>query len=105
MAVKVYLPSTFYNRLNGHELEQTPGDTEGHGSLACCSPWGGTELDVTGRLNGNLLLHADHSVGRLYLWSSVPLLSKLPTPKALLMQHFQRQEREIDPVDETPPAL
>ena len=25
---------------NGHEFEQTPGDSEGHGSLACCSPWG-----------------------------------------------------------------
>ena len=25
---------------NGHELRQTPGDSEGQGSLACCSPWG-----------------------------------------------------------------
>ena len=25
--------------LNGHEFEQTPGDSEGQGSLACCSPW------------------------------------------------------------------
>ena len=25
-------------RLNGHEFEQTPGDSEGQGSLACCSP-------------------------------------------------------------------
>ena len=25
---------------NGHEFEQTPGDSEGQGSLACCSPWG-----------------------------------------------------------------
>ena len=24
--------------LNGHEFEQTPGDSEGQGSLACCSP-------------------------------------------------------------------
>ena len=23
-----------------HECEQTPGDSEGQGSLACCSPWG-----------------------------------------------------------------
>ena len=27
-------------RLNGHESEQTLGDSEGQGSLACCSPWG-----------------------------------------------------------------
>ena len=32
---------------NGHEFEQTPGDTEGVGGLACCSPSGGRELDTT----------------------------------------------------------
>ena len=26
-------------RSNGRELGQTPGDGEGHGGLACCSPW------------------------------------------------------------------
>ena len=25
--------------LNGYEFEQAPGDSEGQGSLACCSPW------------------------------------------------------------------
>ena len=25
---------------NGHEFEQTLGDSEGHGDLACYSPWG-----------------------------------------------------------------
>ena len=30
-------------QLNGHEFEQTLGDSEGQGSLACCSPWGGKE--------------------------------------------------------------
>ena len=29
----------WHHRLNGHELEQTPGDGERQGSLACCSPW------------------------------------------------------------------
>ena len=33
--------------LNGHESEQTLGDSEGNGSLACCSPWGGKESDMT----------------------------------------------------------
>ena len=31
----------------GHDFEQTPGDNEGQGSLACCSPWGHKELDLT----------------------------------------------------------
>ena len=35
-----------YHQLNGHEFEQTPGDSEGQGSLACCSPWGHKESDT-----------------------------------------------------------
>ena len=35
----------------GHEFEQTLGDGEGQGSLACCSPWGRRELDTTEQLN------------------------------------------------------
>ena len=30
----------WHHRLSGHEFEQTLGDGEGQGSLACCSPWG-----------------------------------------------------------------
>ena len=33
----------WHHRLNGHEFEQAPGDGEGQGSLACCSPWGRKE--------------------------------------------------------------
>ena len=40
-------------RLNGHEFEQAPEDSEGQGSLACCSPWGCQELDKTEQLNKN----------------------------------------------------
>ena len=31
----------WHHQLNGHEFEQTLGDSEGQGSLACCSPWSG----------------------------------------------------------------
>jgi len=37
----------WHHQLNGHEFEQAPGDGEGQGSLACCSPWGRKELDTT----------------------------------------------------------
>ena len=40
-------------RLNGHESEQTPGDSGGQGSLACCSSWGHKESDMTQQLNNN----------------------------------------------------
>ena len=41
------------HRLNGHESEQTLGESKGQGSLACCSPWGRRESDVTLQLNKN----------------------------------------------------
>ena len=40
-------------QLNGHDFEQTPGDSKGQGSLVCCSPWGHKELDTTEWLNKN----------------------------------------------------
>ena len=41
----------WHHRLNGHEFAQTPGDGEGQGSLASCSPWGCKELDITEQLS------------------------------------------------------
>ena len=35
------------HRLNGHGFEQTLGDSEGQGSLACCSPQSPKEADTT----------------------------------------------------------
>ena len=43
----------WHHRLNEHESEQTPGDSEGQGSLACCSPRGRKYLDTTERLNNS----------------------------------------------------
>ena len=37
----------WYLWLNGHEFEQALGVGDGEGSLVCCSPWGGKELDTT----------------------------------------------------------
>ena len=43
----------WHHQLNGPEFEQTPGDSEGQGNLACCSLWGRKELDMTEQLNSN----------------------------------------------------
>ena len=43
----------WHHHLNGHESEQTLGDGEGQGSLACCSPWGCKESDTTERTELN----------------------------------------------------
>ena len=44
----------WHHRLYGHEFEQTPGDSEGQGRLACCSPWGRRGLDTTEQVNNNI---------------------------------------------------
>ena len=36
-----------YHRFNGHDFEQTLGDSEGQGSLVYCSPWRRKEWDTT----------------------------------------------------------
>ena len=36
----------WHHCLNGHEFEQTLGDSEGQGGLVCCSPWGCNESDT-----------------------------------------------------------
>ena len=36
----------WHRLLNGHEFEQSAGDGEGQGSLACCSPCGYKESDL-----------------------------------------------------------
>jgi len=36
-----------YHQFNGLEFEQDLGDDERQGSLACCSPWGLRESDMT----------------------------------------------------------
>ena len=48
----------WYHRLSGHESEQTPGDSAGQGSLACCSPRGCKESGTTQRLNNKNILNA-----------------------------------------------
>ena len=55
----------WHHRLNGHEFEQAPGDGKVQGSLACCSPWGCKELDMTEQLNNSskaqCLAHSEHA--------------------------------------------
>ena len=41
----------WHHRSDGHEFEQAPGVGDGQGSLACCSPWGRKESDLTEGLN------------------------------------------------------
>ena len=42
---------------DGHEFEQTLGDSKGQGSLASCSPWGQKESDTIEGLNNDYQIH------------------------------------------------
>ena len=42
-----------HHRVNAHESELTPGDSEGQGSLVCWGSWGCKESDTTWQLNNN----------------------------------------------------
>ena len=53
--------------LNGYEFEQALGDDEGHGSLACCSPWGHKELDTTEQMNNKKSLSKHDRKPSIYL--------------------------------------
>ena len=45
----------WHHQLNGHEFEQAPGVGDGQGSLACCTPWGCKESDLTEQLDRKIL--------------------------------------------------
>jgi len=62
----------WHHQLNGHEFGQAPGDGEGQGSLACCSPWGHKESDTIMRLNNN---KANMCITLGFLHSSLVALS------------------------------
>ena len=55
----------WHHQINGHEFEQTLGDSEELGSLVCCSPWACKELDMTERLNNNSNLTIKKDLSKL----------------------------------------
>ena len=90
----------WHHQLNGHEFEQTPGDSEGHGS---CSPWGHKESNMAywvinfspdqltdvSRLDKALIwvrstfINSHASIAKLYLWE----LKELEKSNISLMLH------------------
>ena len=60
--------------LNGHEFEQSPGDSEGQGSLASWNPWGHKDLDRTEWLNNNNL---NYLSGSKHSWVTLSIIRPL----------------------------
>ena len=63
----------WHHWLDGHEFEQAPGAGDGQGSLACCSPWGGSQTRLSDWTELNTIFSVD---------SFVSLLSCTYTPPA-----------------------
>ena len=60
----------WHHQLNRDEFEQAPGIGDGQGSLACCSPWGLKESDMTEQLNWTEICN-EGANGRIKEGSSV----------------------------------
>ena len=72
----------WHHQLNGHEFEQALGVGDGQGGLACRSPWGHREPEMTEQVNNN----------QNGLWSHDSHLFWLPHPVSFhflsLWPHF-----------------
>ena len=60
-------------------------DSEGQGSLACCSPWGRKELGITEQMNNNNFSHNPFSG---FLFVSIQLFSLLFLHRILSLPTF-----------------
>ena len=65
----------WHHWLDGHESEQTPGDSAGQRSLACHGPWGHNESDMTEWLYNSKPWWCDYSPRARHprVWSQVGL--------------------------------
>ena len=85
--------------VNGHELGQTPGDSEGQGSLVCCSPWGHEDSDTTRWLNNKIVFlsgNCPQSKGTAYtkvtpIWKLINVGIKKSVPLVSILNIFEFQ--------------
>ena len=72
---------SWHHQLKGHEFEQALGDGEGQGSLACCSPWGCKESDMTVQLNNNnVFSNVGNKVWKIQSSEDLGFMDELHTP-------------------------
>ena len=81
----------WHHQHNGYGFGWTPGVGYGQGGLACCSPWGHKESDMTEWLNWTELIGLDAMILDFWMLSFKPAfsLSSLPSSKGSLVSlHF-----------------
>ena len=70
----------WHHQLNGHEFQQALGDGEGQGRLACCSPWGCKESDMTVQMNNNVLSNVGNKVWKIQSSEDLGFMDEHHTP-------------------------
>ena len=74
-------------KLDGHEFKQTLGDSEGQGSLACCSS-SGCRADMTKRLNNKAIPEIMFKESMNLQWG----ISCNPHPLLIFISHLFVQQ-------------
>ena len=72
----------WHHWLNGHEFEQTPGDSEGQGSLACCSSWGHSQTWLSNFTKTSCLMQVNLSDAFLEAGFSLEKQKRMEGPGA-----------------------
>ena len=95
----------WHHWLNGHDFEQTPGNSEGQGSLACCSPWGRKELGhdlATEKQQRILCFHFSVIFFKYYLfWRKLKDLFSRKHIQNLMLQYFGHLVWTADSLENT----
>ena len=93
----------WHHRFNGHEFEQTPGDSKGQRSLGCFSPCGHKESDTTEGQNNNPV----NTIGYIVL-SAFVLTSRHPGPEIKIPEprdchtEWSKSDREAEALYDIP---
>ena len=95
-------------------LGKIPGDSEGQGSLPCCSSWGLEESDTTWPLNNNSSLHAIKPLPRkVFIVKPAVTRSKVKRREEPILKDFcflhlcpspARTQRQVSQVALLPPS-
>ena len=67
----------WHHLLNGHEFEQTQGDSEGQGSLVCCSSWSRNESDTKATEQKQHVKTSTKLMQRLHICLSTDMVSNV----------------------------
>ena len=85
----------WHHQLIGHEFEQTLGNSEGQGSLACCSPWGHKESEHNWTTTTKLKVRVNsHIVSVIHTSKIWPQFSSVQFSRSVMSNSLQPHESQ-----------